>query len=150
MFRFAICVALACLPLWLSGCSATQAEAEHEHHHAHGSPPTFEGLVKRVRKQHHWAAQAASREDVKHFQRELRHFTESVGLLPELAAETDLNRADWDRANAAAKVLIAESVRLGQTKTPLADSERKSVDGAFQTLDELAAKLPAQRSDTNE
>lgn len=150
MFRFAICVAVACLPLWLVGCSETQAEAEaeHEHHHDHRPRPTFETLVKRVRKQHRWAAQAASRDDVKHFRHELEHFTETVELLPELAAETDLGKADWDRVNAASKSLMSESARLGQTKAQPSDTERAAFDAAVKELEEIASKLPPQRNES--
>lgn len=148
MLRFAVLVPFLLLPLLLSGCSETQAEAEHEHHHAHGPRPHFEGVVKRVRKQYRWAIQAASRDDVKHFQHELEHFHESVELLPELAAETDLRKADWDRVNAASKVLAAESARLGQTKAQPSDAAQAAFDTAVKELEEIASKLPPRRNES--
>jgi len=148
MLRFAAVVPLILLPLLLSGCSETQAEAEHEHHHAHGPRPHFEGVVKRLRKQYRWAIQAASRDDVKHFQHELEHFHESVELLPELAAETDLCKADWDRVNAASKGLAAESARLGQTKAQPSDAAQAAFDTAVKELEEIASKLPPRRNES--
>ena len=142
-----IVLAFILLPLFLSGCSETQAEPEHEHHHAHGPRPTFEGVVKRVHRQHRWTIQAASRDDAKHFQHELEHFTENVELLPELAAETDLRKADWDRVQAASQSLATECARIGQTKAQPSSAEQATVDAAFQTLDEIAGKLPARGSE---
>lgn len=144
MLRFAAFVPFMFLPLFFIGCSETQAEPEHEHHHDHGPQPTFERIVIRVRKQYRWAVQAAARDDVKHFQHELEHSHESVELLPELAAETDLPKADWDRANAASKVLAAESARLGQTKAQSSEAERSAIEAAMKELDEIASKLPSR------
>jgi hypothetical protein len=149
MLKLIASIAVLLLPLFMSGCSKTQAEAEHdhEHHHAHGPPPTFEGIVKRIRRQYRWAVKAASRDDAKHFQHELEHFHESVELLPELAAETDLRKADWDRVHAASKSLAAECDRLSQTKAQPSSSEQSAVDGAFQTLDEIAGNLPSRQKE---
>ena len=149
MLRFAVAVSFLLLPLFLSGCSGTQAEAEHEHHHEHGPRPHFDVIVKRIRKQYRWAVQAASRDDVKHFQHELEHFHESVELLPELAAETDLPKADWDRVQAASKVLEAESARLSQTKAQPSDTEQAAFDAALKKLEEIASKLPSPRNESN-
>lgn len=150
MLRSAVFVPFMLLPLFLSGCSETQVEAEHEHehHHDHGPRPTFEGVVKRVRKQYRWAVQAASRDDVKHFQHELEHFHESVDLLPELAAETDLHKADWDRVNAASKVLAAECARIGQTKAQPSEAVQAAFDVAVKELEEIASKLPPRRNES--
>ncbi len=149
MLRFAVFVPFILLPLLMSGCSETQAEAEHEHHHDHGARPTFEGVVKRVRKQYRWAVQAASRDDAKHFQHELEHFHESAELLPELAAETDLPKTDWDRVQAASKVLAAECARLGQTKAQPSDAAQAAFDVAVKELEEIASKLPPRRNESN-
>lgn len=148
MLRFAVVVPFILLPLLLSGCSETQAEPEHEHHHAHGPPPHFEGVVKRVRKQYRWAVQAASRDDEKHFQHELEHFHESVELLPELAAETDLGKAEWKRVQAVSKVLAAESARLGQTKAQPSAAAQAAFEAAMKELEEIASKLPPRRNES--
>ena len=146
MLRVAVLVPFMLLPLLLSGCSETQAEAEHEHHHDHGPRPTFETVVKRVPRQYRWAVRAASLDDVKHFQHELEHFHESVELLPELAAETDLSKADWDRVHAASKVLVDESTRLGQTKAQPSAAVQAAFDAAVRELEEIASKLPPRRN----
>jgi MoxR-like ATPase len=147
MFRFATFIAVILLPLFLSGCSETQAEAEHEHHHQHGPRPTFEGAVKHIRHDYRLVLQAASRDDAEHFEHEMQEFIESVKLLPELAAETDLSKADWDRVQAASQSLAAECARISQTKAQPSSAVNPIIEAAFQTLDEIAGKLPARRNE---
>lgn len=144
MVRFFSCVVLI-LPLLLSGCSESQAEVEHEHHHDHGPRPTFDQVAARIRKQYRWAISAAAKDDAKHFLHELEEFHESVELLPELAAETDLRKVEWDRVHAASKVLEAEVARLSESKTPPTDAARTVIDAAFEQLDEAVSQYSLQR-----
>lgn len=147
MFRFATFIAVILLPLFLSGCSETQAEAEHEHHHQHGPRPTFEGAVKHIRHDYRLVLQAASHDDAEHFEHKMEEFIESVKLLPELAAETDLSKADWDRVQAASQSLAAECARMSQTKAQPSSAVNPIIEAAFQTLDEIAGKLSARRNE---
>ena len=144
MLRFCSWVVLI-LPLLLSGCSESQAEVEHEHHHDHGPRPTFDDVVTLLRKQYRWATNAAAKDDAKHFLHELADFHESVELLPELAAETDLRKDEWDRVHAASKVLEAEVARLSESKSPPSAAERAAIDAAFEQLDEAVSKHSPSR-----
>jgi len=92
--------------LYSSGCgpstvSPTSAEEEHlEHHIPAHKPATFTDAVEALRNRirHVGDESAAGRAD--HLAGDLSELRDIVDWLPELAADSDMRKADWDEVNA--------------------------------------------------
>ncbi len=89
-------VLLMCLPVLLSGCESDVPEAAHEipAHKPAGFVEGVDALEQRAVSATEWTDQ------------QRQEFQEIVDWLPELAAQTDLVKAEWDRVQAEATKLL--------------------------------------------
>jgi hypothetical protein len=138
------------LPLVWTGCPSadsvpepTAEEDEHDHHehHGHGDRQFADGWTEE------WAhlQHAAEAGDAQAMRTELAEFREVVLLLPKLAADSDLPRAEWELFQAAMQRLaVACEVQdaalardFSSSLAPLAEAVRQ----AEQILNETAAAI---------
>lgn len=105
------CLGLAVVlsSLCLSGCAPTATvespgTAEHEeqdHEHEHGiptyKPKTFAAAVRQLSPRWKHISLELNAGHVEHADADLEELLEMIRWLPELAADTDLKKADWDR-----------------------------------------------------
>ncbi len=133
-----------------AGCTPTvppqsAGPDEHvEHHHPEHRPADFSAGVRAVRdrlSQLTGPDGTADREGLKKQAEELRDI---IQWLPELAAETDLRRADWERVDAASRRLADRwnSIRLDAADDFRAGAARNSaaMEADLAELDQFAVK----------
>lgn len=135
------------LTLESSGTSrlvASEDEA-HDHEHEHGipdhKPVSFADAVRRLVPQ--WKHLAAERlaGHQKHADAELSIMLDVIRWLPELAADTDLRKADWDRVQQLSKEL--ESMVLIPSPAPTTPTS-KEIETLVAQLQKLAeSTVPA-------
>lgn len=104
---------------------STEAERgtyeEHAHHVAEHRPASFPDAVERLRRRHkHLRGHLGDPPD-EHVRSEFTELLDIVDWLPELAANSDLGKAEWDGVNAAAKQLRTLYARLDPDRTEKAD-----------------------------
>lgn len=100
---------VALCSLWLTGCAPTTAvespdTAEHEahdHEHEHGvpayKPKTLVAAVRQLSPRWKHISLELNAGHVEHADADIEELLEMIRWLPELAADTDLKKADWDR-----------------------------------------------------
>jgi hypothetical protein len=117
-------VLLMCLPVLLSGCESDVPEAAHEipAHKPAGFVEGVDALEQRAVSAAEWTDQ------------QRQEFQEIVDWLPELAAQTDLVKAEWDRVQ-------AETIRLQEIlgASP-ADMTPAALEASLQELRKLAVR----------
>ena len=99
----------------LSGCGTSEhADAHDDHHHLehfvpHHKPANFAEAVDEIEhRAEHLSEHAGHGHDDE--AEEFQELVDIINWIPELAADSDLNEADWNKANSAAKTLTANLV----------------------------------------
>lgn len=104
------CLGLAVVlsSLWLTGCAPTTAvespntdeHEAHDHEHEHGipdhKPKVFSEAVRQLVPRWKSVTTELQAGHADHAERELAELLDIIRWLPELAADTDLKKADWD------------------------------------------------------
>ncbi len=97
-----------CLLCSLSGCGQSEADADDDHHLEHfvphHKPANFAEAVDEIEhRAKHLSAHAGHGHDDE--AEEFQELLDIVNWIPELAADSDLKEADWNKANSAAVAL---------------------------------------------
>ena len=112
----------------------------HDHEHEHGipdhKPESFAAAVRRLVPQ--WKHLAAERRagHQKHADAELAIMLDVIRWLPELAADTELRKADWDRVQQLSKELESMVHAPPPVTTTTASIEIETLVGQLQKLAE--------------
>lgn len=125
LLRYVLAAATCCYAV---GCLAAQdEEAEHlEHHIPAHKPETLVAAIAELERRNPTAmSQAESTADAERDRAELRDI---IGWLPELAADSDLRKADWDSVQQLSTEL-ATAVESWDTAAP---GERSGVQRQFE------------------
>jgi len=123
-----------CLLGSLSGCVRSEADADDDHHLEHfvphHKPANFADAVEDIehRAEHLSDHAGHGHDDEAH---EFQELLDVVNWIPELAADSDLNEADWNTANAAASSIVTEL------------QQRRAADGSL-SLQDLSAAIDTQ------
>lgn len=123
----AVCLLTVMPALMLCGCGSSNSEDEHHAHVIPAHRPEFfpdavETIEKSLSELDSWT---------KEQHEELRDI---IVWLPELAAETDLKKADWDSVNAISK-------QLNEAYSQLIDqSPKQQIESHLDELKRIAAK----------
>lgn len=112
------------------GCDSRGVDSEPlEHVHAAHRPATFADAVNELERRGEALFGASQVEDRRG---ELSELSDIIGWLPELAADSDLGRADWERARGAAERLREVFERLAAESQPAprdVEEYRAAVEG---------------------
>jgi hypothetical protein len=79
--------------------------SEHEHHTPEHKPASLPRAVRELRRRHAELVEHRSRNQAAERSGELQQVLDIVGWLPELAADSDLRKSDWDTVNESSKRL---------------------------------------------
>jgi hypothetical protein len=121
-----------------SGAGEATAYEEQHHHVPPYKPHDLRSGVQSLRERCATLGEQRAHQDAPEFASQLGEATDIAGWLPELAADSDLGRAEWDRVNEASKRL-ADSIE----KLVKADSDdavkraRQQIDGSLQSIDDV-------------
>ena len=119
-----------------------QAEHAYEHHNPPHKPHDFPGGLDALRKRcSDLFASAPSKPP--QAGKEFNELVDIVGWLPELAADSDLDRAEWDRVNEQSKRLARDVDEF--TRAGLEGSEprsRQKIESDLQALDDVVRRHP--------
>src|SRR5258708_36989171 len=102
--------AVCLLSVLVAGCDTLEPElaaGDGVHPFPEYRPASFTDGVRAVRSRLAKLSAEGAIENRQQFAREAQQLRDVIQWLPELAAETDLRKADWDRAHAAARRLAA-------------------------------------------
>jgi hypothetical protein len=135
----------ACLLLLLAhavaGCGGTAVEhAEEPHVRPSHHPGSFRGAVAAIDSR--TTALNAGPLDAAAAERAVRELADIVGWLPELAAETELSRREWDRVHAVSRGLgkLLEPV-VSRPAAGIGPEVRTSLRDSLAILEAAAASL---------
>lgn len=117
--------AMACLSLSSLGCGGA-ATVDHEDNHAEHhipahKPAHFEDAVRQLELRHKELAEQWSNSDRETLAIRLQELRDIIGWLPELAADTDLKRKQWEHAQSLAW-------RLGDTCRSLSEQHAQKTN----------------------
>lgn len=147
-FRIGAVCLLAAL---VAGCDTLEPELANdgaEHHVPEHRPQNFTDGVRAVHSRLAKFSADGAPENRQQFAPEAQELREIIQWLPELAAETDLRKTDWDRVQAVSRRLTA---RWDNVAASLADGSSAKVapvisdmDGDLAELDRLAEKANSE------
>ena len=130
----------------LSGCGTSEhADAHDDHHHLehfvpHHKPANFAEAVDEIEhRAEHLSEHAGHGHDDE--AEEFQELVDIINWIPELAADSDLNEADWNKANSAA---VALAKILPDRKSPDGTLNLKDLPQSIATdLKTLESLIPA-------
>src|SRR6267378_2355946 len=102
--------AVCLLSVLVAGCDTLEPElaaGDAVHHLPEHRPQSFTDAVRAVRSRLAKLSAEGAIENRQQFAREAQELRDIIQWLPELAAETDLRKADWDRVHSASRRLAA-------------------------------------------
>lgn len=136
-------MAVACVGLLfsvtISGCGAASSEEDHHHSHSHDNPrTTFTESVTAIRQRSARFTSGQAPEDDSLIAWKLERLVEIIEALPELAADSDLKKAEWDRVTAISNELlvILRSTDAASRKEPAAGTNR--LESLIAELEQMA------------
>ncbi len=137
--------ALCFVPLLVAGCDSLEPElaaGDAEHHFPEHRPQNFTDGVRAVRSRLAKLSAEGAAQNRQQFARQGQELRDIIQWLPELAAETDLRKADWDRVHAASRRLAGRwgnfSARLAGNSSANAVPVTSEMEGDLAELDRLA------------
>jgi hypothetical protein len=107
----------------LAGCAGdTDLEEEHVHHSfPEHRPANYKDAVGGISLRAWELANRGGRIG----SREFGHFVDIIAWVPEMAADSDMTKADWDKANAAAtrlkSLVLSSDLRIGELESVVAE-----------------------------
>jgi hypothetical protein len=140
--------ALTLMSCGLIGCGqqspSTPDAAGHADHHVHEhQTPSFRGAVKEITFLHARVLKYLKSGDSHKLEHELDHVVEILERLPEIAADSDLRKADWELANQRSHVLLSKYRQLEQSVKAASPSASGSLEGAESLIADLSKLIPA-------
>ena len=150
-------IPICCLTLAMTGClfsgASTEQETEayvaeeHLHHEIPDHmPEDFPDAVREIRERDTHLREDVEAEAWEHIEHELPELIDIIGWLPKLAADSDLNRQEWEQVRDAAEELtnIYEPLlNASQLETWSSnDDARKRLDSILASFDESIEKYP--------
>ena len=120
---------MVCLAVALVGCSSDTDESEHVHHSfPDHKPANLQDAVAAISSRAHVLAHHGGKRQSGEFQ----EFVEIVKWVPELAADSDLDKTDWESANAAADRMLSQAesqaVQLADLEDAIGDELKQLRD----------------------
>ena len=134
---FGVTCLAALLTLSLIGCEAASSGDDEHHHDLHRA--TFAESVAEIQSRSARFASDQAPADASLREWEMRKLVDLIRKLPELAADTELKRPEWDRVDAISKELLT----LVQ---PRADSSENEPPLDASRIAELSAELEQMAS----
>ena len=121
MFRYIALVGIVAALCSIAGCGDS-GSGDDDHHMEHfvpeHKPPNFAAAVDDLKfRAEHLLVHVGEESDV--VSREVEELADIVGWIPELAADSDLNEADWLEAKACSERMAAGFSRVSQLKKEL-------------------------------
>lgn len=149
LVRPALALATAALLLGAPGCGSSESEDEHHMEHfvpAH-KPASFKGAVDQLQaRTSHLKHHVGDSGEI--VQRELTELADIIGWIPELAADSDLNEADWTQADSVSRKMLAV---YSQTATSGLESLLADLPPLIESLQPLVPRAgrpePSMRHD---
>ena len=137
--------AIGMLAVLVAGCDTIEPETaagDAEHHVPEHRPQSFADGVKAVHSRLAKLSAKGTTENRQQFAREAQELREIIQWLPELAAETDLRKPDWDRVHAATRRLAARWENLAASVAGSTSARSvpvtSEIEGDLAELDHLA------------
>ncbi len=155
--------AISCLLLLVAGCSPGETE-EPEHHFPPHQPVNFQAAVVRMQQVHEEIlAGPLKQREVKSSRVDphaeegheehslldpLEEMADLVRWLPELAADTDLEEAPWNKVHAASiqleKIVSHASMHDGEERRSIYMKESEAVQQQLKVLEQTSQLLPPE------
>jgi hypothetical protein len=160
--RTGIGLAVLVCALGASGCMRSEASSSapdeageqsaytaHEHHTPAHKPHDLPGALQSLRGRCAALVKHRSQKETPQFAKELQEALDIAGWLPELAADSDLGRAEWDRVNEAGKRLADQLSKLDDAGSDdAAKQAREQIESDLDSVQEVihrnAALFPAR------
>jgi hypothetical protein len=127
-----------------SSVSDAQGQAEHafDHHNPPHKPHDFPGGLAALRKRCSDLFASSSSKSPQ-AGKEFNELVDIVGWLPELAADSDLDRAEWDRVNEQSKRLAKDVDEFARAGFEGSDPRsRQQIESDLQALDDVVRRHP--------
>jgi hypothetical protein len=143
--------AICLVPLLFAGCDSLEPELAADdaaHHVPEHRPQSFTEGVRAVRSRLAKLSADGAAENRQQFAREGQELRDIIQWLPELAAETDLRKADWNRVHAASRRLVGRwkniSASFAGNSSARAVLVTSEMEGDLAELDRLAEKVDSE------
>ena len=150
-----VLIVMAVLCAMSSGCgsssshSITAESADHdglEHHIPEHKPKSFDAAVPELRRRLAVIRSAFESDQTLASSEELTEFEDIVNWLPELAADSDMHKPEWDQVHEIAKRLQSECIQLSKRKS--SDSRPEiAIQACAASIAELAKFLEFSHED---
>jgi hypothetical protein len=112
------------------------AYAQHAHHTPAYKPRDLPGAVKSLQERCAQLFQQNALGKPTSSDTYLQETLEIAGWFPELAGDSDLERAEWDRVNEASKQLVSQLTKLGAANSDASiQAARKEIEIAIDAVD---------------